>query len=681
MFRWSIKKQIFTIIILMTIVAIIICAAGIYAMMGIRGAVDEINFAARRSSDIEDVATDINEVIIAVREVVLSSSFEKKQADSKDLEVKAADIDRKMKEIGAVTRLQQEWNALEAEWEKHKGIVNNIVNLSLEDSTAKATEFSETVSSEYWNSRLAALISIAEAAEQTGQPDGVLAARYAYEAASWTQAIELNEKSALYSSGSTEQLKELSDKGQQLFAALNASLDRLERLLTSQSVSNQQLNAFNESFKQGVIPPRFPPAGGVERRPAPVNFPSGMGSFINPYLRTAAEIYWRDYKPVSADGLPLWNHTYELAKTNTHDEALDVMANQCNPTRKREGEILRDILDKQKGFFKAAQDGADVNYSQAVTILLSVTIIGILLSLGLAWMTMGRLSKNLEAMIRELSESSGELERISSEISSASSSLAEASSEQAASLEETSATLEEMSSMTKQNAENANRTSKSTEHTVRLISEGGQAVQTVRQAMTEISHSSEQVGQIIKTIEGIAFQTNLLALNAAVEAARAGEAGQGFAVVADEVRNLALRSAQAANDTTELIKNTVQQVSDGSNNVENLTASFKEIEEGAEEVGRLITEITAATNEQALGVGQVNTSVSQMDKVTQSNAAMAEETASSSMALADQTVRLKELVQQLYGVINGGGTMVHAAATSSSSGGIAPASPNALKIT
>ncbi len=173
--------------------------------------------------------------------------------------------------------------------------------------------------------------------------------------------------------------------------------------------------------------------------------------------------------------------------------------------------------------------------------------------------------------------------------------------------------------------------------------------------MTDISHSSEEIGQIVKAIESIAFQTNLLALNAAVEAARAGEAGQGFAVVADEVRNLALRSAQAAKDTTDLIQTTVQQVNVGTGNVENLTTSFRQIEQGAHEVGGLIAEITSASNEQALGVGQVNNSVTQIDTATQSNASMAEQTASSASTLTEQTLRLKDLVDQLTSVIHGGG--------------------------
>jgi len=207
-------------------------------------------------------------------------------------------------------------------------------------------------------------------------------------------------------------------------------------------------------------------------------------------------------------------------------------------------------------------------------------------------------------------------------------SLAEGASEQAASIEETSSSLEEMSSMTKQNAQNAGEADNLIMVTNGLIEKTSVSMEDLTVSMKEIAEASEQTQKIIKTIDEIAFQTNLLALNAAVEAARAGEIGAGFAVVADEVRSLAMRAAAAARDTSELIQNTVKRVQGGVSVVTTANRDFNEVVAKSHKAQELIGEITAASNEQAQGIEQINKAVAEMDKVTQQNAAAAEELAS-----------------------------------------------------
>ena len=169
----------------------------------------------------------------------------------------------------------------------------------------------------------------------------------------------------------------------------------------------------------------------------------------------------------------------------------------------------------------------------------------------------------------------------------------------------------------------------------------------------EISSSSEETGKIIKTIDEIAFQTNLLALNAAVEAARAGEAGAGFAVVADEVRNLAMRAAEAAKSTSNLIENTIKAVQKGDELTQSTQASFKENMEITAKVGELVDEIAAASDEQARGIEQVNIAVTQMDKVVQQVAANAEESAGTSEEMSAQAEHMKSIVSNLVSIVGG----------------------------
>jgi methyl-accepting chemotaxis protein len=171
------------------------------------------------------------------------------------------------------------------------------------------------------------------------------------------------------------------------------------------------------------------------------------------------------------------------------------------------------------------------------------------------------------------------------------------------------------------------------------------------ESMTDISAASEETQKIVKTIDEIAFQTNLLALNAAVEAARAGEAGAGFAVVADEVRSLAMRAAESARDTSNLIDSTVEKVKGGNELVNETSEMFSTATSASDRVSTLITEIATASNEQATGIEEINRAVTEIDKVTQTNAAGAEETASASEELTAQAGAMDEVVSELEGMV------------------------------
>ena len=292
--------------------------------------------------------------------------------------------------------------------------------------------------------------------------------------------------------------------------------------------------------------------------------------------------------------------------------------------------------------------------------LSSSSIIGLLtfiLSVGISLPVLYLMSRSIVKPIRNtihgMNDGAGQVASASGQVAAASQSLAEGSSEQAASIEETSASLEEMSSMTKQNAEHAIQADTLMQESNAIIEKANHSMNEVTTSMEEISNASEETQKIVKTIDEIAFQTNLLALNAAVEAARAGEAGAGFAVVADEVRNLAMRAAEAAKNTSDLIEGTVKKISDGSELVTRTNEAFAEVISSSSKVGELVAEITAASNEQAQGIEQVNVAVNEMDKVTQQNAANAEESASASEEMNAQAEEMKRMVEGLAMLVEG----------------------------
>lgn len=290
-----------------------------------------------------------------------------------------------------------------------------------------------------------------------------------------------------------------------------------------------------------------------------------------------------------------------------------------------------------------------VNTMNALFIVLVVVMAVFSLVAGIIFTV--RLVKPINRIVVGLSEGSDQVASASTQVSESSQHLAEGASEQASSLEETSSSLEEMSSMTKQNADNANQAKAMMNEAKLVVEKANEQMARLTEAIGQITRSSEETGKIIKTIDEIAFQTNLLALNAAVEAARAGEAGAGFAVVADEVRNLALRAAEAARNTSELIEKTIKAVKAGNEMTVSTQDAFQANVKLSGKISQLVDEIATASEEQAHGIAQLNTAVTEMDKVTQQTAANAEESASAAEEMNAQAQQMRVYVEELAAVV------------------------------
>lgn len=357
----------------------------------------------------------------------------------------------------------------------------------------------------------------------------------------------------------------------------------------------------------------------------------------------------QEEKTLSVLNLLLAWHEDQL---NGMREATSTYASQTVPALKNVQLLLKKIRETARNNImsdKVMITSADKTQSSSLT----VGVIAVLICIFLSWVTVRSISNILKKVTNDLENSSSQLSEASDAISSSSQNLAQNASEQAATVEETSASLEEMSSMSVATVDLTKGAETLMKQNIEQSGQSLKAIVDITSSISKIENESGQIGQIIHTIDQIAFQTNLLALNAAVEAARAGDAGQGFAVVADEVRNLAQRAAEAAQSTQSLLNATIERVTQISGAVKNMNTNFEGIVESATVIGEKTAAITTASNEQSKGIKQINDATTQIDAVTQQIASSAEESAAAAEQLNAQSNKMSRMVFDLKRLVYG----------------------------
>ncbi|RXH58625.1 HAMP domain-containing methyl-accepting chemotaxis protein [Granulicella sibirica] len=348
-----------------------------------------------------------------------------------------------------------------------------------------------------------------------------------------------------------------------------------------------------------------------------------------------------------------WQTVLPLSRAGKKSEAAAVYLKDTTPIISELNEVLPNLDHRKLAQQSEVSASVTTTVRRSFWLTLVIFIFSTLAGALVAAYIVNGTNRTLRSAVAELGEVAGQISGAASQVASSSEKMAQGSSHQAATIEETSSASTQINSMAQRNTENSRTTAEIVTQSQVRFEETNHSLHQMVEAMDGITSSSQKISKIIKVIDEIAFQTNILALNAAVEAARAGEAGMGFAVVADEVRNLAQRCAQAAQDTANLIDESIQRSHGGKIKVDEVAIAIRVITSESAKMKILVDEINLGSIEQARGIDQISRSISQMEQVTQDAAANAEQGAGAAQRLSTQARTMQEVVERLNALVDG----------------------------